>query len=110
MEILMERETLDTLRRYLPSGTEVRMLSDFFSLFSDQTRLKIISALSISKMCVSDLVAVLAMNQTTCSHQLKILRSADIVDFERCGKVLLYYLKNPAVCDVLLSAVKYLRL
>lgn len=110
METMLDCEMRETVSKYLPTSEEIRVLSDFYSVFSDGTRLRLISALSISKMCVTDLAEMLSINQTTCSHQLKELRQTGIVEASRRGKVIIYYLKNPAICDVLLAAVKYLRL
>lgn len=110
MEMLLEKDTYETVKKYLPTTEEIGVLADFYALVADGTRLRIISALSISKMCVSDLVALLGINQTTCSHQLKQLKLTKQVESERCGKLIFYYLKNPAICDILLDTVKYLRL
>lgn len=50
--------------------------------------MKIISALTITEMCVTDISEILGINQTTVSHQLKIMRQAGVVGFRREGKIL----------------------
>ena len=66
----------------------------FFYAFSDDTRLKIIILLILKPLCVNEIAAILSINQTTISHQLKILKSLNIVDCERNGKSIMYYIKN----------------
>ncbi|MDR3216061.1 MAG: metalloregulator ArsR/SmtB family transcription factor [Clostridiaceae bacterium] len=108
MEMLLDDETLHSVRHYLPEEDSLSALTDFYAIFSDPTRVRVISALSIAQLCVSDICTILQINQTTCSHQLKILRAAGIVGTRRDGKLIFYYLKNLAICDVLLVGVKYL--
>ncbi len=110
MEQLIDKATENTVRKYLPRNAALSALADFFSACSDATRAKIICALSISEMCVSDLARILGLNQTTCSHQLRLLRAADIVRQRREGKVIYYSLKNKKIEDVLLAGVEFLSL
>ena len=95
---------------YIPRNATLHSLAEFFSGCSDATRAKIICALSISEMCVSDLARILSLNQTTCSHQLRLLRAADIVKQRREGKVIYYSLKNRKIENVLLAGVDFLNL
>ena len=80
------------LRKYMPSFEASNMIADFYSVFGDNTRIRILSALSIAKMCVCDLCYTLKLNQSTVSHQLKILRDAKIVGCKRDGKLIVYYI------------------
>ena len=79
METLLDEQTVALIRDYVPRNATLHMLSEFFGACADATRAKIICALAISEMCVGDLARVLGLNQTTCSHQLRLLRAADIV-------------------------------
>ncbi len=108
MNLLLDDRTQSLVEYYLPDNSVLNNLAEFFSVFSDSTRIKILSALSITEMCVTDLSEILKINQTTVSHQLKILRSAGVVGFRREGKIIFYYLSTGAVEDVMLSGVRYL--
>lgn len=110
MDNLIDDKTEQTVVRYIPRNATLYALSEFFGACSDVTRAKIICALSISEMCVSDLSRILELNQTTCSHQLRLLRAADIVQQRRDGKIIYYSLKNPKIEDVLLAGVEFLGL
>lgn len=94
---------------YLPDADTVENLSRFFASFADGTRLMVISAVAIKKLCVSDIAEVCGLNQTTVSHQLKILRSEGIVKADRQGKIVFYSLKDPKINEVLLFGVEYRR-
>jgi ArsR family transcriptional regulator, lead/cadmium/zinc/bismuth-responsive transcriptional repressor len=67
-----------------------RELSEFFKVFGDDTRLKILKALTLSEMCVCDITALLSMNQSAVSHQLKLLRQVKLVKYRRDGKTIYY--------------------
>ena len=54
MELLLDKRLQTMINDYVPDGEILDDLVCFFSIFSDYTRLKIISALAISEMCVSD--------------------------------------------------------
>ena len=108
MEVLLDRRTQGMVEDYVPSGEMLDELVCFFTIFADYTRLKMISALAISPMCVSDLSRILKLNQTTVSHQLRLLKSLNAVKTERQGKVIFYSLKNELINDLLLKGVEFL--
>ena len=108
MQLLLDNRTYGNLLSYMPDEDKLNKISMLFTLFSDQTRLIIISALSISQMCVNDLSIILAANQTTISHQLKILRTVNAVKYRRQGKVLFYSLADPVYLDILAAGAKTL--
>lgn len=110
MENLLDEQTEETVIKYIPRNATLNALAEFFSACSDVTRAKIICALAISEMCVGDLSRILGINQTTCSHQLRLLRAADIVKQRRDGKIIYYSLKNRKIENVLLAGVDFLNL
>lgn len=108
MEILLDKRMQTMVNDYVPQGEILDELVCFFSIFSDYTRLKVISALSISEMCVSDLSNILKLNQTTVSHQLRLLKNLNAVTTKKQGKVVFYSLRSEALSDVLLKGVEFL--
>ena len=110
MDNMIDYETEQTVIDYIPRNATLHSLAEFFSACSDATRAKIICALCISEMCVSDLSRILSINQTTCSHQLRLLRAADIVKQRRDGKVIYYSKKKKKIENVLLAGVDFLDL
>ena len=94
-------ELLDKISRLLPDESTLESISSFYAVFSDITRIRIISALAIRAMCVTDLADVLCQNQSTISHQLRLLHSEGIVARRREGKMILYYIDNVLIDDVM---------
>ena len=106
--LLLDRRTRTMVEGYVPAGEVLSSLVRFYSVFSDGTRLRILSALAISEMCVTDISRVLGINQTTVSHQLRFLKDAGMVKTERHGKVIFYSAAGNVVNDVLLKGVEFL--
>lgn len=104
----LDKRTQDMITGYVPSGELLNDLKDFFSVFSDGTRLKLVAALAISNSCVTDLSNILNINQTTVSHQLRLLKNLGVVICVRDGKFIKYGLKNELVNDVILKGVEFL--
>ena len=107
-KIKAEEKVVSDIKYYLPQEKVLRLLAEFFSMFSDETRIKIISALGVSELCVNDIANILDLNQTTVSHQLKLLKSVGAVKFGRDGKTIYYSLADKQINDCLLSGVNYL--
>lgn len=106
--LLLDRRMQGIVQDYVPAGDILSSLVRFFSIFSDSTRLRILSALAISEMCVTDISRVLGINQTTVSHQLRFLKDAGMVRTDRHGKIIFYSLFSDVVNDVLLKGVEFL--
>ena len=106
--MLLDRRTAGLIKEYVPEGNVLDEIVCFFSVFADSTRVKMLSALAISEMCVTDLSRVLGINQTTVSPQLRLLKNLGIVKCERYGKIMFYSLVNDTVNDVMLKGVEFL--
>lgn len=81
----------------LPEEEVLYDVAELFKVFGDSTRIKIICALFESEMCVYDLAASLSMTQSAISHQLRILKNANLVKFRREGKLMYYSLDDDHV-------------
>lgn len=75
-------------------------MAEFFKVFADVTRLKIINALLISDMCVCDISAFVGMNQSVISHHLRILRGARVIKSHRNGKTVSYSLTDGHIEEI----------
>lgn len=106
--LLLDKRMQSLVTDYVPDQALLSRLVDFFTIFSDQTRLKMVAALSITEMCVTDISNVLNINQTTVSHQLRLLKNLGAVNMRRQGKIILYSLKDELLSDVLLKGVEFL--
>ena len=81
----------------MPPEEHLYELADFFKVFGDTTRIKLLWALISSEMCVCDLSVLLKMNQSAISHQLRVLKQANLVKYRKEGKAVYYSLKDEHV-------------
>ena len=99
-------------RAALQDHAHVERLSRMFRALGDPTRSKLVYALSLGELCVSDLAGALGASLSATSHQLRILRDLEIVHVRRAGKSQLYSLNeaafgfcSPRVCQAWKSAL-----
>ena len=87
-------DAVNRVKERMPSEEEYSELSEFFKIFGNPTRLKIISLLAVDDLCVCDICEALDLNQTTVSNQLRILRANNIVKYQKEGKMARYSLTD----------------
>ena len=88
------------VRGAMPDGRNFNDLANLYKMFADNTRVKILWALSCERMCVCDLAVLLGMTKSAISHQLRSLRLANLVNNDRQGKVVYYSLADSHVKDI----------
>ena len=76
-------------------------LAGIFKVLGDPTRLRILQALMGGECCVSDLADKLVMEQSAVSHQLRVLRDAQLVQYRRQRKTVYYSLADEHVYTLL---------
>lgn len=91
---VIHKNVVEEVREKLPQEEMLYELAEFFKVFGDTTRIRILCALFEAEMCVCDLSALLNISQSAISHQLRGLKSARIVKFRREGKVVYYSLDD----------------
>lgn len=96
------------LKESIPNNSVCGQLANFYSMFGDSTRLKIIIALLIKEMCVNDISTTLNINQTTISHQLKILKANGAVTTTRQNKYIFYKVTNTFINSIMINGVDYI--
>ena len=72
-------------------------IAELFKVFADSTRVKIINALLLGKLCVGDIATIINTSQSAVSHQLRILKSAKLVKYTKVGKTVYYELSDDHV-------------
>ena len=91
----------------MPEGEELQNLAEFFRVFGDSTRIRILYALSQSELCVCDIASLLGMGQSAISHQLRILKQMHLIKFRREGKNILYSLADDHVKTILQMGLEH---
>lgn len=97
---VIHHEIIDEVRKDILEESILSDLADLFNVFGDTTRIKILHVLSKSEMCVCDISALINMNRSSVSHQLKTLRQAKLVKYRKEGKIVYYSLSNDHVKQV----------
>lgn len=93
----------------LPDARCVEQASAFLKLMADPTRLRIISALNATELCVCDLAAAVGISESAVSHQLRLLRSGRVVTYRKAGRVAYYRLLDHHVTVMVQSALDHAR-
>lgn len=76
-------------------------LADLFKVFGDSTRLRILFTLFEEERSVGEIADILNMEQSTISHQLRVLRTNKLVKIRRDGKQIFYSLDDDHVKKVI---------
>lgn len=97
---IIHEDVVIRVREYMPQEEKLYDLAELFKVFGDTTRIKIICALLEEEMCVCDIAALLGMNQSAISHQLRVLKHAGLVKYRRDGKVVYYSLDDEHVKNI----------
>ena len=84
-------------------------LADFYKIFGDTTRVKILYALDKSELCVCDISVLLGMSVSAVSHQLRALRDSDLVRTKREGKIVYYSLADEHVKSILECGIEHIK-
>lgn len=97
-------ESLDEL----PDEELLYDLADLFKVFSDTTRIKILFSLMGRELCVADIAEETGSTQSAVSHQLRTLKQAHLVKFERDGRNIVYSLADDHVYTILNQGMSHI--
>ena len=102
-EPLVQPEELD-----MPDDEVLYELADLFRVFGDSTRIKILFALMARPMPVGELAEAIGATQSAVSHQLRQLKQAHLVKFQRDGKSVIYSLSDDHVYTMLAQGMTHI--
>lgn len=103
-ERVIHAEHVLAVRHNLLSGEEATRLAALFGVLSDPTRLQVVYALlhaPAGELCVCDLATGLGRDDTTISHQLRVLRNQQVVAMRKVGRVVYYRLVDEHIRSLL---------
>ena len=107
--VAIHADVVEKVRSAMPEREDFYALAALYKMFSDNTRIQILWALSREEMCVCDLAALLNMTGSAISHQLKSLRLAKLVKYNKQGKVVYYSLADNHVKDIFENGFLHIR-
>lgn len=106
--IHVDDKMLREIDEKMPPEEELQDLAEFFKVFGDGTRLKILYVLLSTEMCVYDIATVLGMSQSAISHQLRVLKQMDLVKNRREGKTIFYALADSHIVTILSQGLDHI--
>lgn len=106
--ICIHEDVVKDVQEQMPSEEKLIDLADFFKVFGDTTRIKILYVLFQSEMCVCDIANLLNMTQSAISHQLRTLKQMQLVKFRREGKTVFYSLSDSHIKTIINQGMEHI--
>lgn len=104
----VHEEIVDAVSKNMPDEEELFDLAEFYKVFGDSTRIKILYVLFEAEMCVCDIAQLLNMTVSAISHQLRVLKNARLVKQRRDGKTVFYSLADDHVRTIISMGVEHI--
>ncbi len=103
----IDQDLINSLAKEIDNQDEIIKLSEFFKIFADPTRIKILKVLAVSELCVCNITQLLGMKQPAISHQLRVLRQANLVKFRKSGKTVYYSLADSHIESIITQGTEH---
>ena len=84
-------------------------LAEFFRVFGDSTRIKILYYLLNSEKCVQDISQDLNISQSAVSHQLQTLRANRLVKYRKEGRTVYYSLDDDHIFSIINQGMEHVQ-
>ena len=104
----IHEEKVRKVQDMMPDEEHIKDLAEFYRVFGDATRIKILCVLLEEEMCVCDLAAVLKMTQSAISHQLRVLKQMKLVKNRREGKTVYYSLADGHIQNIISQGMEHI--
>ncbi len=105
----VHEDIVKDVREHMPSAEKLQELADFFKVFGDSTRIRILCILVRKEMCVCDLAQTLDMTQSAISHQLRILKQMKLATNRREGKTVFYSLADGHIKTIINQGMEHIQ-
>ena len=104
----VHNQIIEAVKEKMPAEELLNELADFYKVFGDATRIKILCVLLRSEMCVCDLAEMLGMTQSAISHQLRVLKQMKLVKNRREGKTVYYSLADGHIQNIISQGMEHI--
>ena len=108
-ELLVHDQKVQEVLKEMPSEETLKELADFYKVFGDATRVKILFVLLQAEMCVCDLAETLGMTESAISHQLRVLKQMKLVKNRREGKTVYYSLADGHIQNIISQGMEHIQ-
>jgi len=102
---LMHPDAVARVEAGLPKVEDIEAATTRLKLLADPTRFRILAALAKEELCVCDLAAIASVNESTMSHQLRLLRAHGLVTYRKAGRMAYYRLASNDVLPLVDNAL-----
>lgn len=106
--IHVHADIVKSVKEAMPEEESLYDLADFFKVFADSTRIKILYVLLQAEMCVCDIAQLLGATQSAISHQLRMLKQMKLVKYRRDGKTIFYSLSDEHIKNILSQGLEHI--
>lgn len=102
------KDVVKEVKQHMPKEEYLYEVAELFKVFGDSTRTKILAALFNHELCVCDICRVVNMTKSAVSHQLKVLRTYNLVKARKQGKEVFYSLADDHVVLIYKMALEHI--
>ncbi len=92
----------------MPEEEIMQDLAEFYKVFGDVTRVKILCALFQAESCVCGLAEAIGMTQSAVSHQLRVLKQMKLVKNRKEGKTVYYSLADGHIQSIINQGLEHI--
>jgi ArsR family transcriptional regulator len=107
-ETIIDEDKVRQAEQVLLDGLAATHLADTFRALADPTRVRVISVLLHTELCVCDLAATLGMTQSAISHQLSLMRGMRLVKSRKDGRMVYYTLDDEHIRDLFRQGLEHI--
>lgn len=105
---IKECESFDHIKACMLDESSFSNLAEFYKMFGDSTRIKIICTLLNGEMCVGSIADLLEMSQSSVSHQLRVLKTSRLVKCRKDGKQSFYSLDDSHISNIIEMGLEHI--
>lgn len=106
--VVTHMDRIEEVKKRMPEEGVLRELADFYKVFGDATRIRILCVLLQAEVCVCDLAELLGMTQSAISHQLRVLKQMKLVKNRRDGKTVYYSLADGHIQTIISQGMEHI--
>lgn len=108
-ENFIHEDKVREAEKKLVDGLMATKLARTYQALADPTRVRIISALLETELCVCDIAALLGITQSAISHQLRQMRDLRLVRPRKEGRIVYYSLDDNHIRELFNLGFEHLK-
>ncbi|MCL4425323.1 MAG: metalloregulator ArsR/SmtB family transcription factor [Firmicutes bacterium] len=97
----------EVVNRIKPQIDQIEGAASIFKALADDTRVKVIFALSEAELCVCDVAALIGSSTATASYHLRLLHHMGLAKYRKDGKLVYYRLADPHIGNLVREVLEH---